>query len=83
MSQNTTRGLSSWLTDFNTKWLGGTSQTQLQSEPSAKRSRTQPTKSTNGRSVLNPKFEYVKAVETDLRKSFEIYRREQCLTPKE
>jgi hypothetical protein len=76
MSQNTTRGLSSWLTDFNTKWLGATNQTQPSSDNSAKKSKTQPMKSTSGRSVLNPRFKYVRAAETDLKKSFEIYRKE-------
>lgn len=60
----------------NTKWLSRTNQTQQPSVKSARKSRTQPMKSINGRSVLNPDFRYVKACETDLNKSFEIYRKE-------
>ena len=76
MSQNTIRGLSSWLTDFNTKWLSVTNPMPQPSDKSAKRSNLVPTKSTSGRSVSNPKFKYVRACETDLRKSMEIYKRE-------
>jgi len=76
MSQNTTRGLSSWLTDFNTKWLSVTNPMPQPSDKSAKRLRTQPTRSTNGRSISNPRFEYVPSYATDLRKSMEIYKRE-------
>ena len=78
MNLNTILGLFSSLIGYSMRWLGGTNQMQQSYDNYVKRSRTQPMKSTNGRSVLNPKFKYVRAAETDLKKSFEIYRREQC-----